>query len=68
MELKQEDLFNDCEYCGGSGKEPSRTSEDSIQVTSEGDCKKCGGKRIVLTELGETLKNFFGKLKQTGMI
>lgn len=67
MELKQEDLFNDCEYCDGSGKEPSQISEGSIKVSSfssdSNDCQKCGGTGIILTDLGKIFKAFFEKLK-----
>lgn len=72
MELKQEDLFNDCEYCSGSGKEPSQTIEGPIRVSSfdpySNDCRQCGGTGIVLTDLGKIFKAFFEKLKQKGMI
>lgn len=64
MELKKEDLINECEKCGGTGW----FKETSGARTTEGGCQECGGAGATLTDSGLAIAEVIRILKKRGQI
>ena len=59
MKLTKEDLFAECERCGGSG-EINESFEavpgSGVYDIMEGDCPDCEGRGAILTESGKAIE------------
>ena len=67
--IKLEDLIVTCESCEGRGSYRKTTNQGLGSSLSEsGPCPDCQGRGFDLTESGEALMSFLGKLKGKGLI
>jgi len=68
MNVKLEDLYIQCDKCGGTGHYsesflPSQGTYGRRLVGSTGPCEKCSGAGGHLTEDGKVLKQFMSILR-----
>jgi Zn finger protein HypA/HybF involved in hydrogenase expression len=63
MDIRIDDLFIQCEQCGGTGwYEEKRDGSGRSQLRS-GTCPACGGMRGALTNSGQVLADFLQILR-----
>jgi DnaJ-class molecular chaperone len=71
MELKKEDLINECKKCNGTGyfKETSGSRGGvGVSFTREGTCEECGGGGGTLTESGKAVAAVIRFVKKSGQV
>ena len=63
MDLKREDLINDCAVCSGSGMVTESSGNSHFRHTHTYTCTNCGGQGFSLTPAGKVLADFIRKVR-----